>query len=161
MKAITLTEPWAALVALGAKSIETRSWRTPHYGPIAIHAAKGFPGGAGARSLCMEQPFRRVLLEGGYRLGEDHNLPLGAVVATAYLVTCIRLDGDATVRDVLLLSEARHERDFGDYSVGRYAWVLRDVAALPEPIPARGALGLWEWEPPAGTLYPARKVGAS
>lgn len=39
MKAITLWQPWASLVATGAKIIETRSWGTRHRGPIAIHAA--------------------------------------------------------------------------------------------------------------------------
>jgi hypothetical protein len=30
---------------------------------------------------------------------------------------------------------------------GRYAWILEDIKPLPEPIPARGAQGLWNWEP--------------
>lgn len=40
MKALSLTQPWASLVAVGAKRIETRSWRTSYRGPLAIHAAK-------------------------------------------------------------------------------------------------------------------------
>jgi hypothetical protein len=43
MKALTLTQPWATLVAIGAKTIETRSWPTSYRGPLAIHAAKGYP----------------------------------------------------------------------------------------------------------------------
>jgi len=39
------------------------------------------------------------------------------------------------------------ELSFGDYTPGRYAWILADVKLLPEPVPARGALGLWEWVP--------------
>ena len=46
MKALTLTPPWATLVALGHKRVETRSWRTQSRGPLAIHAAKGFPTSA-------------------------------------------------------------------------------------------------------------------
>src|SRR5690348_17556570 len=46
MKALTLTQPWASLVAIGAKRIETRSWSTSYRGPLAIHAAKGFPKSA-------------------------------------------------------------------------------------------------------------------
>ena len=42
MKALTLTQPWATLIAVGAKRIETRSWGTSYRGRIAIHAAKGF-----------------------------------------------------------------------------------------------------------------------
>ncbi|MFO1443637.1 hypothetical protein KDN24_10515 [Bacillus sp. Bva_UNVM-123] len=35
---------------------------------------------------------------------------------------------------------------FGDYSEGRYAWELMNLYVLPEPIPAKGLLCLWEWE---------------
>ena len=38
---------------------------------------------------------------------------------------------------------------YGDYSEGRYAWMLANVDPLPTPIPAKGALGLWEWLKPA------------
>jgi hypothetical protein len=50
MKTLTLTQPWATLVSLGAKTFETRSWKTDYSGPLAIHAAKGFPGWA--KDLC-------------------------------------------------------------------------------------------------------------
>lgn len=43
MKALTLWQPWASLVALGAKRIETRSWSTTYRGPLAIHAAARKP----------------------------------------------------------------------------------------------------------------------
>lgn len=39
------------------------------------------------------------------------------------------------------------ESSFGDYTPGRFAWILADVQKLPDPIPAKGALGLWEWTP--------------
>ena len=41
MKALTLYEPYATLVALNLKKIETRGWRTNYRGPLAIHAAIG------------------------------------------------------------------------------------------------------------------------
>ena len=41
MKVLTLTQPWATLVAIGAKRIETRSWATKYRGPLLIHAAAG------------------------------------------------------------------------------------------------------------------------
>ena len=39
MKALTIWQPWASLIAGGAKQYETRSWATQYRGPIAIHAA--------------------------------------------------------------------------------------------------------------------------
>jgi hypothetical protein len=41
MKGLTLTQPWATLVAIGAKRIETRSWPTRYRGLLAIHAGAG------------------------------------------------------------------------------------------------------------------------
>ena len=38
MKAVTLYQPYASLVAIGAKKFETRSWKTSYRGPLAIHA---------------------------------------------------------------------------------------------------------------------------
>ncbi|TWH47470.1 ASCH domain-containing protein [Sporomusa sp. KB1] len=40
MKAITILQPWASLLACGAKQIETRSWPAKYRGPIAIHTGK-------------------------------------------------------------------------------------------------------------------------
>lgn len=38
--AITLTEPWATLIAQGLKTEEYRTWRTHYRGPLAIHAGR-------------------------------------------------------------------------------------------------------------------------
>lgn len=95
MKALTLHQPWASLVPLGFKTIETRSWATRHRGPIAIHAAARVPSWA------------RPLNIGGFEVDQDnppgtapayllrgpinwpYRLPLGCVVATADLVDCV------------------------------------------------------------------------
>jgi hypothetical protein len=84
MKALTLTQPWASLVAIGAKRIETRSWSTKYRGPIAIHAAKDMP--RSARLFAYRDPAGQVLNEGGILLGGDcKELPRGAIVAVARL----------------------------------------------------------------------------
>ncbi|GIK37898.1 MAG: hypothetical protein BroJett011_17310 [Chloroflexota bacterium] len=68
MRCLTLTQSWAALVTLGAKQIETRSWSTRYRGPLAIHAGQGY--GRWSRSyltgLCQSEPFRQVLDWAGY-----------------------------------------------------------------------------------------------
>lgn len=46
IKALTLWEPFASLVAYGVKRIETRSWPTSYRGPLAIHAAQREPDAA-------------------------------------------------------------------------------------------------------------------
>jgi len=154
MLALTLTQPWASLVAIGAKSIETRSWTTSYRGPLAIHAAKGYPGWARefAAELALDRDSYDVDLS---RLAVDA-LPLGAVLAVCRLVD-VRPITKTTWAS--LLAEGRgDELEFGDFTPGRYAWFLADVRPLPAPIPARGRLGLWEWES-AATDLPRRVAG--
>jgi hypothetical protein len=158
-KVLTLTQPWATLVAIGAKKIETRSWATSYRGPLAIHAAKGLGpvgGKAGLYELCMRKLFFSALDVAGYKTGLD--LPLGAIVATCEIVGCesIGYEWPDTLQIAYTGQWGRaysghrlttQERAFGDYSPGRFAWLLGNVQALPEPIPAKGALGLWDWQP--------------
>lgn len=143
MKALTLTQPWATLVAIGAKRIETRSWATRYRGPLAIHAAKNVP--KPARALYRDNwRFFTVLRNAGY--GGSSRLPLGAVLAICRLVDCVRIEPSGIIgKWTYLLADKDRECAFGDYSIGRFAWILTDVQALPELIRAKGARGLWEW----------------
>ncbi|KPV50187.1 hypothetical protein SE17_28415 [Kouleothrix aurantiaca] len=169
---ITLTQPWATLVAIGAKQIETRSWATTYRGPLLIHAAQGLgPGGkAGLRALVEREPFNRALCnlsENGMRewWGKDvvEELPRGAIVARCDLLDCIPTHHPNIPSEPgkpwfmgARAGVGQHyyevpppldsnEYAFGDYTPGRYAWLLSDVQALSTPIPAKGQLGLWTW----------------
>jgi hypothetical protein len=145
VKVISLIQPWASLMAIGAKSIETRSWATDYWGPVAIHASKGFP--REAKEECFGEPFFSALTTAGILgIGE---LPRGAVIAVGNLhkVGTIgrRADGAVIVAGLEKPIEG-DELAFGDYTPGRYGWVFTNVRRLPVPIPAKGALGLWEWD---------------
>jgi hypothetical protein len=142
MKTLTLTQPWATLVAVGVKRIETRSWTTKYRGPIAIHAAKGFP--KWAREFTLEPECYEAV-----RGRSDGPYVLGAVLATATLVDVlptVSVGCLSGVFDDYPELKTIREMSFGDYSEGRYGWVLENVQQLPMPIEAKGALGLWEWE---------------
>ena len=39
MLALSVRQPWASLIAFGAKTVEVRSWSTSHRGPLLIHAS--------------------------------------------------------------------------------------------------------------------------
>ncbi len=145
MKVITLTQPWATLVAIGAKTIETRSWDTKYRGPLAIHAAKGFPGWA--KDLCGQPPFIFSLLRiPGFEdyLGgaEWRALPTSQILCTCDLADVQATGGFWDWEP----AEGTDERAFGDYAPGRFMWRLDNVKPLATPIPARGALGLWTFE---------------
>ena len=142
MKALSVMQPWATLIALGAKHIETRSWHTSHRGQLAIHASGRMNREA---LLSLREPLvQEALTAGDYREGNGpasnpFALPLGAVIAFVTLVDVRRITPENIPEEP--------ERTFGDYAPGRFAWFIKDVRRLPEPVPAKGALGLWEWEP--------------
>lgn len=161
MKVITLTQPWATLVAIRAKKIETRSWETLYRGPLAIHAAKGLGPVGGFKGLvqqCRFDPFRSVLRDAaasGMAPQYIDDYPRGAIVATCDLLDCqmIGVLPDETPAYMaydewppVLQAVQEPERSFGLYTAGRYAWLLANIKALPEPIPCKGALGLWNFE---------------
>jgi hypothetical protein len=140
MKALTITQPWATLIAVGAKRIEMRSWPTKYRGPIAIHSSKAFP--KDCFRLCRTEPFLSILIKCG--LNKEADLPLGSIIATANLVECIQTE--LMPKNILyppVVAMTAHEYDFGDFGPGRYGWILDNVRALKTPIPCKGSLGLW------------------
>jgi activating signal cointegrator 1 len=150
MKAITLHQPYATLIAVGAKRIETRGWRTRYRGPLAIHAARVF--GHEARALCCREPFRAALARGGY--ADPAALPLGAVVAICRLVDCLLTGAVGGQPSPHVPPGDTPEWAFGNYAPGRYLWLLEDIAPVLPPRLARGKQGFWEWrEATAGKLH--------
>ena len=148
MKCLTLTQPWASLVVLGAKRIETRSWYTAYRGPLAIHASKGYPGKA--RRLCFLPPFAMTLVEHGLIYPEM--LPLGRILCITSLEDCVPTHNrffagyQEQLSPKLGILSAK-EIAFGDYSAGRFAWFFGAVVKVFDPpIYAKGSLGLWEWK---------------
>jgi hypothetical protein len=93
-------------------------------------------------------------------------LPLGAVVATCELVDVVPTGGlihwhdsprdydrrwltvvqsaDGPIHHVEVIPD---EFAYGDFTAGRFAWLLDDIKPLAEPVPAKGRQGLWEWTP--------------
>ena len=144
MKAITVQQPWATLITLGHKTIETRPFNFHYRGPLAIHSSLKLP--------VSWYPFRQdefvsalapVCSINEYEVPMIDELPRGVVLAVVTLL-------DVRATSTLLLDEdvPREERVFGDFSEGRYAWYLGEPAVqIHPPVPAKGNTRIWEWEP--------------
>ncbi len=172
VKVLTLRQPWASLVALGVKSIETRSWSTSYRGPLAIHAAVRRPRPA---SVGDWSPYVGALVGWAmehYASGEigappDAPLPLGAIVATCTLVDVVPMvEGHLPEQSHVSVGRGLYldtytpgggvatrdlygQRPYGLFEPGRYAWLLADVVPVDPPVPFRGGQGLsrtWEAE---------------
>ena len=122
MKALTIRQPWAELIASGVKRVENRSRRTHYRGPLAIHAGKS------RADLCFADP----------GVVDVEDLTFGAVIATADLVDCVRLDRELCAHDHPLRWVCDHA-----YTVGPWCWILDNVQRLAEPMPVAGQLGFF------------------
>ena len=135
MKALSIIQPWATLIALGEKKIETRSWATKHRGPLLIHSSKRIE-----KLICDREPFYSTLLS--HSIDEFAKLPTGMIIAKCNLVDCVGILGHR-LKNGYILTE--NEFQFGDYTPGRWAWILEDVEILKKPIPSKGQLNLWNY----------------
>lgn len=170
MKFLTIRQPWASLIAVGTKTLETRPFSTTYRGPLAIHAGMKRPDFARMKALIADRAevWERWYLAGRTQPGpmlidESSSLdciPLGAVVAVCDLVDVV------PITDAMLYEHAaewttaseraylrrRHEHGitdsvvtgqlpFGDFTIGRYAWILANVRPI-DPVPMKGAQGL-------------------
>ena len=137
---LSLTQPWATLVATGKKRIETRGWQTAYRGPLAIHAARVMPFDAVLftyRAECWPALVEAGMAPAGLgdRADALPRLPRGVVIAVCRLThvgAIYHLPDEVRVKGVEWTVQPR-EVAFGNYRAGRYAWVLSDIRALPEP----------------------------
>jgi hypothetical protein len=122
LKALTLYRPWVWSIIHGPKRIENRPWKPwPKIigQRILLHAGATWDA-EGAEYI------ERVL---------GHSLPPEAAVrgliGSVLVVGCITEHGAPPPGQ-------------GVWFFGPFGWVLEDVQALPEPVPCKGALGLWD-----------------
>lgn len=153
MKALTVWQPWATLIVIGAKPYEFRRWNYADRFPslvdqrIAIHA--------GARPMRIEelQDIYARIQEGESALDPmatitllrnlsdkpkitlKHALPLACVLGTAVL--------GRPLRAFDLFKD--HVADSSRLDQHMFAWPVTYIARFDEPVPYRGAQGFWDF----------------
>lgn len=209
MKALTIRQPWASLIAHGIKTIETRPG--PSYGPgkvpgLTIARGERFAIHSGLKrpAHCSNVGPFQYLHQDIDRICDTRNgierwiePALGAIVATAVLVDCVPivLDPDDFPDPIACVQVAPNQTElviwpedaaepgeevditdqlpYGDFTPGRWAWLLGDVHRVEDqcpmcggeggdwripcplchgsggcaPIPWKGRQGVWEWTP--------------
>ncbi len=134
MRAITLRQPWASLIAAGYKTIETRLHNRMGFlkgQHIAIHAGKQWDDYAWAalrdvhahpEAIDMARPHSKKFL------------PIGAILCTVLVHNTGWLQ---SVHSSLALIPCWNSKRFGLF--------LSELEVLPEPVPCRGRQGAWTW----------------
>ena len=129
MKAISIKEPFATLIANRMKKIETRSWKTNYRGEIFIHAS--------GKSLAKEFLTNDYVVD----LIKDMDMNYGNIICRCNLVDCIYMDEEF----IEYIKQNPTEYNVGEYKLGRYAWVMEDIEPI-YPNTAKGQLNIWNFD---------------
>ena len=125
MKALTIKQPWAALIVNGYKKYEFRSWKTNYRGKILIHAGMSL-------EKDMVPRFKNYNLE----------YVMGAIIGEATLEDCILVDEEFNKElreiDPVVYGRSNHTET--------YAWKLTNIVKYEKPIEIKGKLGLWNYK---------------
>lgn len=131
MKVLSLTEPFATLIADGKKRIETRSWKTNYRGELYIHASM--------TKVSKENLNDKELMA----LVDINKLNFGKIICKCKLVDCLYMTNEYVN---WMKNNNYQEYVCGGYQEGRYAWILEDVEILDEPLEVKGHLGIWNYK---------------
>lgn len=138
IKVLTLLQPWATLVVIGAKKIETRSWRTKYRGLIAIHSSAKWKSAEDIELAHSNRHFADALNRAGYI---PSDLPLGKILGVCSVDNCKLICELSN-----LFPPPEPEFSFGNYAPGRWGWGLSGAREFKEPVPATGSRMLWNAE---------------
>lgn len=150
LKALTLWQPWASLIAMGLKQYETRDWPPPATsigGLLAIHAAARPIDESGERVWldALSLAYQEGKLTDKSTVPLLHQLPLGKVVAIAKLEGCHRMKHGGPVESfsTRICDKSELELMVGLWQPGRWAWELSNVRPLLEPVQHIGRQRVW------------------
>ena len=152
MKALTLWPEWSWAICHLGKRIENRTWFPPGWligKTLAIHAGANIGGRSGRVAMLEGIDSLRIM---AHRAGWASEVSSGLVVFTndigdrrefspadipkkAIVASCVvGLGGHATPEELKWAAE------------GQCHWLLTNVGFPEEPIPVKGAQGLWTWD---------------
>ena len=124
MKAITLKQPWASLVANGYKKYEFRSWKVNYRGDILIHAGKGIDVEAMQRVKNLNLEF-----------------PTSRIVAIVKIEDCIKLNEE--------INENICDENpvvYGNKMHTGFAWKLTNIRKIENSDNVSGKQGFWNYD---------------
>jgi len=143
MRTITLWQPWASLIVTDMKKVETRGHKTNIRGRVAIHAAKfrKIPHEVFREIYDLLPPYSMVATWLGSIEKGKCTENFGSVLGTVVIKDCVPIEElYGTEYDTPL------ERAVGDWSVGRYGWILSAPQTFESSVPVKGKQGFWNWE---------------
>ena len=168
MKAISIKQPWASLIAHGIKDIENRTWKTNYRGKILIHASASW----------VIKPLNQINY--GYLFSDDqwemirrdyrrslnallnpnetiYPIPVSAIIGEVDIVDCVINHSSIWAEKTNTIHKKPSSKDINlrGYAALKmyqrnkpiYNWVLANAVLYNEPIlNVKGKLSFWEFE---------------
>jgi hypothetical protein len=160
MRALTLTQPWAGLVASGIKLIENRPRhmiKREDFGkPFAIHASRE-----------IDERVYDLITERAPELVQMPGVPwwqLSRITSAVISIATIEQVFDPNAHGIGTAEPAATApmpADQRRWFFGPIGYLLRDVRALAKPVPCRGWQGFWTLAPHLETLVREQLEGAA
>ncbi len=143
MKAITIMQPWAKLIVLGVKAIETKTWSTTYRGRMLIHAnsTNRYAIQLSGNSLVKNQ------------VGHWNGLYYGHIIGSVHLDNILEID----MKQYLAEKKSGHlfaslppdpamEMVPVNYTGQLYTWLLSNPQEFKNPVVAKGKIKLWDFD---------------
>lgn len=155
MKALTIWQPWATLIAIGAKPYEFRGWPVPGFvrgQRIGIHA-----GARAVKRAEVQDLIDRLTVDAGreawttglkaeialpllvHAIDRPGILPLSAMLCTGTIGTAVN------AFDIVKEFGAPPLNDSDRDEHANFAWPITDIELLLPPQETKGAQGFWNW----------------
>ena len=146
MHAITIYPVWAWAIVHGHKTVENRTWRTRHRGPLLIHASAVSPA-----SRIADAAARQQLAALGVEVPAE--VPAAAIIGQVDVLDCVPYDqpgaikaaAEALVNLVFPPPVYREQLSADPLASGPFCWILARPRAFSRPIAASGRQRLWRF----------------
>ena len=146
MKALSIKQPWASLIAHGIKDVENRTWKTKFRGRILIHvsAPTKFKVDLTNDQTKLAIPVLKTAIEG--------TMPFGAIIGEVDIVDCVM--NHSSIWAEKTETEGITDVNTGEFIPYRkqkpvYNWVLANPVLYDTPIlNVKGKLSFWEFTKP-------------
>lgn len=152
MKALSIKQPWASLIAHGIKDIENRTWKTNFRGRIYIHASAKQAGSYDELLNDIQKNDLKVMYD-NITLRKQHHF--SAIIGEVDIIDCVINHPSiwAEQTDIPSLGDVLDDVKFLGKAIPPnpliYNWVLANAVLYDKPIlNVKGKLSFWEFENP-------------
>lgn len=153
MKALSIKQPWAQLIALGIKPIENRTWPTKFRGRVYIHSSQkpvpfnGMENGMNFTQDQLRDVFKLCPVKDGRYPDIMNKYPISAIIGEVDIVDCV-LGHESIWAEHKAIVNRKIAGYIQEIEVPVFNWVLGNAVIYDQPIlNIKGALSLWEYKP--------------